>query len=73
MLVVIAAFFVCWSPHQLLMAHAIFATESPVSILECSKYNNHVSAAGLVAVQYVLDRHVRLQPRNDKPHDLHGF
>ena len=26
-LVVIATFFLCWSPQQLLMAHAIFSTE----------------------------------------------
>ena len=26
-LVVIAAFFICWSPQQLLMAHAIFSTD----------------------------------------------
>ena len=29
-LVVIAAFFLCWSPHQLLMAHAIFSTDLQV-------------------------------------------
>jgi hypothetical protein len=29
-LVVIAAFFLCWSPHQLLMAHAILSTDSQV-------------------------------------------
>ena len=34
-IVVMAAFFLCWSPHQILMYYAIFFTESKVT---CTKY-----------------------------------